>query len=568
MIIRELIIKNFRSIEDCSIEFDKHNLVCGANNIGKSTLLEAINLVLGPDRIFSPDAINEFDFYKYQYLTEENEPIKIYIEVRLAHLSENEQRQFLNLEVLEYWDIENDKYISSEEVSGNFDETSHKVDCLRVAFEGYYDHGEDEFITKTYFLNSDPENPEFLNRHQKRDIGFLYLRYLRTGNRALSLERGSLLDIILQLKEIKYTSWKEVIDKIKGVGDDIRADENFDQVLQSIEDKVKAYTPLNSVTDKSFKFEVTNLTRRDLKYNINLFISTEPSNFEVPFRNVGNGTINVLMYSLLSIIADLKKAAGKSVIFGMEEPEIAIPPHTQRRVVGDIKKNSDQTIVTSHSPYVTEMFIDDRISVLSLDNGNIKSKSPDFEPFRDKHIKQNFRYLFAEGLLAKGIVAVEGISDKYALYAVSQLLSEFDPSYDHIDLVGLVLIDSKGATNISKYGQCFKSAGKTTMTLFDHGELDNVDTTLFNLHREHSFGGIEDLLTQEIPETVMTTFYDSDDCPAAQDERRPVPEKVNNVLKRNKGTDLIAQLIYQCENIGQLPNTLVTFLRDINNALS
>jgi putative ATP-dependent endonuclease of the OLD family len=38
----------------------------------------------------------------------------------------------------------------------------------------------------------------------------------------------------------------------------------------------------------------------------------------------------LLVFALLTLIADRK--GNESVIFAMEEPEIALPPHTQRRV--------------------------------------------------------------------------------------------------------------------------------------------------------------------------------------------------------------------------------------------
>lgn len=41
------------------------------------------------------------------------------------------------------------------------------------------------------------------------------------------------------------------------------------------------------------------------------------------------GTLNTLVLALLSFIAELKE---ENVIFAMEEPEIALAPHTQRRI--------------------------------------------------------------------------------------------------------------------------------------------------------------------------------------------------------------------------------------------
>ena len=74
-----------------------------------------------------------------------------------------------------------------------------------MTFIGCYDAEEDDFEGKTYFTRSLSESPtpiSFSKKH-KQSCGFLYLRSLRTGSRALSLERGSLLDIVLRLKEVR-----------------------------------------------------------------------------------------------------------------------------------------------------------------------------------------------------------------------------------------------------------------------------------------------------------------------------------------------------------------------------
>jgi len=49
MYIREICINNFRCIKSAVIDFSKDNVLVGDNNSGKSTVLEAIDLVMGPD---------------------------------------------------------------------------------------------------------------------------------------------------------------------------------------------------------------------------------------------------------------------------------------------------------------------------------------------------------------------------------------------------------------------------------------------------------------------------------------------------------------------------------------
>ena len=78
----------------------------------------------------------------------------------------------------------------------------------------------------------------------------------------------------------------------------------------------------------------------------------------IPFQKLGTGTLSTLVFALLSAIAKLKK---ENIIFAMEEPEISIPPHTQRRIIDYLIKNTTQSFVTSHSPYVIEKFNPEQI---------------------------------------------------------------------------------------------------------------------------------------------------------------------------------------------------------------
>jgi len=64
----------------------------------------------------------------------------------------------------------------------------------------------------------------------------------------------------------------------------------------------------------------------------------------------------------------------------MEEPEIALPPHTQRRMVYFVSKTMGQAIVISHSPYVIERFTPEEIVVLNRDD-----TGPTFRCDRGRH---------------------------------------------------------------------------------------------------------------------------------------------------------------------------------------
>ena len=68
MQIFKLTIKNFRGIKSTTIILPKHAVLIGDNNTGKTTILEAIDLVLGPDRLRRIPPIDEHDFFEGKYI--------------------------------------------------------------------------------------------------------------------------------------------------------------------------------------------------------------------------------------------------------------------------------------------------------------------------------------------------------------------------------------------------------------------------------------------------------------------------------------------------------------------
>ena len=71
MRICHLEVRNFRGINQAEIFLPNHAVLIGDNNTGKTSLLEAIDLALGPDRLNRLPPIDEHDFYQGRYLPPE-----------------------------------------------------------------------------------------------------------------------------------------------------------------------------------------------------------------------------------------------------------------------------------------------------------------------------------------------------------------------------------------------------------------------------------------------------------------------------------------------------------------
>jgi putative ATP-dependent endonuclease of OLD family len=362
--ISKLAIKNFRGIKDAELDFQGHTLLIGGNNVGKSTICEALELALGPDRQSRFPVVEEYDFYNAAYIDEQGKPVDIRLEVLLTDVTPAIRR--MCKPYLERWDPSKRELLGQGKIH-DVDTEGH-LWALRLITIARYSEEDDEFLASTHYAvtyDANNEDDSKVNRTVRRAFGFLYLRAFRTGSRALSLERGSLLDVILRIQSLQTGIWEYVRGRLEALTPAIDDDaKKLTPVLQSIEQRLLDYIQM-AKPGESTRIFVSKLTREHLRKTLSFFLTISPDQKPVPFQEVGTGTLNTLILALLSFIAELKE---ENVIFAIEEPEIALPPHTQRRIADYLLQKTTQCLVTSHSPYVIESFLPEQTLILRRDN--------------------------------------------------------------------------------------------------------------------------------------------------------------------------------------------------------
>ena len=501
MRVVRLTINRFRNVKDATLHFGGHTLFIGPNNVGKSTLFEALDLVLGPDRLAKLPALDEFDFYNAEHLDDQDQPIPLRVEVVLTIVSAEVQNTCGAH--LEFWFEAEQRILTRGEAGlANAPKT---VPCLRLETVGKYDPDEDEFEAHTYYSHGifkADGSLETVSRPIKRMIGFVYLRTLRTGSRALSLERNSLLDIILRVQGVRTGLWERSIDRLRALKPPIGNDaQELTPVLRNIEERLAQYIPLQAPGDATGLF-VSQLTREHLRKTLSFFLSTNFDQSPVPFQESGTGTLNTLVLALLSFIADAK--AGNA-IFAMEEPEIALPPHTQRRIANYLLNDTAQCLVSSHSPYVIEKFDQSQIQVLRRDNAATLTGTPivSAASLKPKHYKRHARRGVAEAMLGKGVIVAEGVTEFATLQAAAQKLEESDATLWPLDLSGVTIFSVDGDGDLPTFGAFFKALGLQTFAFYDKKqrkpEKNAEFAANFDIPRETAFETIEKLLVTETP---------------------------------------------------------------------
>lgn len=516
-------------------------------------------------------------------MDDDGNPIPIELEAVLTDLTEDVLTQFRTHR--EYWNT-TENLLLDETASPEDLEADDVLPALRIKFEGLYNIEEDEFEATTYFASppaDDGERKAHVSRSTKRRFGFIYLRALRTGSRALSLERGSLLDVILKLKdEDRSAMWEQTLKSMESLDPAIDSIPQLRSVLDEIDSRVRGFVGLSD-EDRTFRLYPSTLTRESLRRSIALFGQSEKSNIPVPYWRLGSGVINSMVFSLLTFIAELKN----NVIFAMEEPEIAIPPHTQRRIVQFLHKNMDQSILTTHSPFVLEQYPPENVVILERENeGSVSGRAVEVTGLKAKAYKGNLRRVLAEAMLGNGVLCVEGVSDAEALYSASAVLEDKREAetYTALDLSGVTIVHCDGDGGLLSYGEFFSGLGLKTFAFYDRQKNDAVSEEielLFDEVWELEQTGIEYLLAEEISISVIRSFLEEakawDDYPhnARRPELYEYDENANDnevrklckrILKARKGSGYAQHLVEMCDT-DDLPGIVVEALEAISEAL-
>ncbi|WP_237232069.1 ATP-dependent nuclease [Sinorhizobium meliloti] len=480
---------------------------------------------------------------------EVGEAPKIVVEVTITDLSAEQRARFGGS--IEWLDRKTGSFYEGPTPEGV--DAADVAAALRVTFIGAYDAEEDDFSGNTYYSRSllEETTPTPFTKRDKQHCGFLYLRGVRTGSRALSLEHGSLLDIILRLKEIRPRMWEETISTLAAIDVASRPELGLTGILESINEALKRYVPREWGVEPHLK--VSSLTREHLRKVVTAFIATGDGAHAAPYYRQGTGTINMLVLALLSQIA----ADKQNVIFAMEEVETAIPPYAQKRIVHELRKLSAQSILTSHSPYVLEEFALEETVILSRDgNGELTQSTIELPAsMKHKRYRQEFRTKFCEGLLSRRVVIAEGATEATSLPAVARRLSELNgATYTSIEALGICVIDAGSETQIADVAGLYKSLGKRTFAICDL-QTPTAEKTIRDTVEElfmHGEKGIEDLVLKNTTQAAMVRFAGAVDWPQHILEKYPAPQTqardaLREYFRWSKGTWGIADFLAQCD---------------------
>lgn len=376
MFVKELNVKNYRTLEDVSIKFcEFYTAICGKNNAGKSNILKTIRNILSSgyyvrfasDELIGFGEINyKSDFTKWK--TKVNEDIEIKLNIELDKDEDSSLYKFIRDLVLK----------DESENQGSQKEN------LIIHFIKKPDNASDYLITfGETIIEKDFSKREILRRIKTADS---IIFHNSTENDSFSPFRNDKNSINNFLSDKERKDISEKIELVlKSVQKSLKKQqEELGNLLGRLEEKYEV----------SFSMQGLKLERESIE------ISLKERGIDVALDEWGSGTKNrtQIFMSLLNarkFQQNLNQSEKIYPIVLIEEPESFLHPSAQAefgRILQDLANEFKiQVIVTTHSPYLlshktqlANILVDRDLKSKAKDKGSIITNTEDenwYEPF-------------------------------------------------------------------------------------------------------------------------------------------------------------------------------------------
>jgi len=414
--ILEVGFRNFRTLRSVDIPFRRQNILVGPNNVGKTSVLQALENALGVGR--RTYAFDEDDVSSGVDKAEG-------FEIRIT-FGPDSGATFTKEET---------------EIFGTDIDTVDGQDRLFVVAAGNAEE-EGVFRTRLRFAKSDGITYGYVAEHERRALGVLMLPAVREARREFG-ERGGLwsrLGSDVEVSEAGQAKLDGLSDELgKTVVSEVLGTGTASAVSGGIADLVSSVLYGNQATAQvSYAAVPLDPTQALRQIEVRL---TTPGDSEG--RRIGDhsvGTQSVAMFGLFGAYAE--SVAGQVVAVGIEEPEAHLHPHAVRALVRDVMTFDSQVILTTHSTAVTDAA--DPRSIIRLrrtPDGTVAclAAGAGMTDTDVRSVRRAISEVGSDFLFARAVLLSEGQSEHLAL-------PEFARQTDmDFDLLGITVIPIHGS---------------------------------------------------------------------------------------------------------------------------
>ena len=415
--ISQVHLKNYRRFHDVAIPLHPHSVLIGENNAGKTSLLELLDFLFNPTRrgLFIADTNLSHG------MDMETAPIEVTLTFSPwpGDQFEPAERGILDPHV--------DIYDGGKE---------------RVLLKLVHQFDVEQGTTRTAlrFLKADGEDDGGFSLANRIDIPFFTVAAMRDPSREIGERRGTWARLMSML-EIEQSKQDEVRTLGEEVGNKVLetvfGNETFEEAKRTLSGVIGA--ALWSDGQGELSFSATPADYRNLLRSLEILVKNPGDTEAMSILDQGDGTQSMATAALL--FAYVVALGYRDPKIAIEEPESHLHPHAIRSFTTYLRSLNHQTIISTHSTFVTDVADPEDIVLLRRRGASSIAKTIGRGRLTDLEKLQLSRYIqgsTSEFFFAKAVVLVEGQSEVAALPIFAEALGI------ELDRLGISVIPVQG----------------------------------------------------------------------------------------------------------------------------
>lgn len=370
MRVATLKIENFRGVRTGFVRFGKHPVLVGDNNTGKTTLIEALTLLLGRDRLVRE--LTEHDFYGS--CPQPADRIKLV--ATIADFPDDDPERSSQ------WFREGRAVVKwLDDATGTVhprrDNQTWKL-CCQIAVQARFDHESLAVEMLRYFHDHDDpvdpfaeDAPVVVPGKLIQELSFYLVRASRTWDKVFSWGNELFKRTVLAAAAQPAAALLAERDRLRAPDQPIDADPGIEPLIRNLNKELALSFP----NAPQVQLRLTGTDSRSVMEAVSAHFAAADG-LSIPAARQGSGLVSMQGLLLLLELGRARAAGGGEFLMALEEPEVHLPPSAQQRLVLRVQALSTQTFVTTHSPLVASMAAPTSVLILKKHDGVLSA-----EPF-------------------------------------------------------------------------------------------------------------------------------------------------------------------------------------------
>lgn len=425
MHVVRLKITGFRGVSSANVVLGRHAVLVGPNNSGKTTIIEALALLFGRDRLVR--RLTEHDFHG----SAPNEAARILCIATVTGFTPNDPQHhsswFSPERGVEKWYDPNAKTLSAAP------DTQHTDLAVQIGFAARFDLDELEAETIRFFVDDeatlgDPfaEDAHLRTIHTKilQELGFFLVPASRTWDRWISFSSELFRRVVATRGDMPAQAVRAERARLWTPPEEARLENQpgLTDIVGAANDELRALV----ASAPRLQLRLTSTDSDSVLESVvpHFAHGTGPT---LPSQRQGTGLVSLQSLLLLMQFGKARAETGQSFVLAVEEPELHIQPSQQKRLVKRLNALCNQTIVTTHSPIVAAMFPAPDTLFIETRGGVLNAK-PLMDPVpaqptnHQQHLLFAWRQKLVAALMHECVLIPEGVSDVAWLEALQTAL--------------------------------------------------------------------------------------------------------------------------------------------------